>query len=479
MVGVAETRVNHTHRLCTTFNLPSPRLARGQARRGAPRRDVPARPNPARTALSCLILAVALGACADEGGPSFAPDAATETAISALTPAATATRQVIDQQPGEVGDADRTLADLSAGRGTALAVSTRQGDTVILYDSSTGTPRLVQLQEPTGLVAVATSNDGSTIVALRRQASSLVLERIGAAGERLSTLDLAGPAPATPSAVAGGTPVAAAAVTRDRLELSPDGRHVAVVSAEGDLTIATVDPTLAVARAIEDFGDVTALGWAGDGTLALVATYDPTRSTGNLTGVPLEGRLRSILRLPAEDGRRILFLSSPVGSADVFYVARSADDDWTAQNNLYRIPLIGGSPSVVLATGLAGPAGAVDRFAVADDGRTVAASLLIPRGDELVFHSLWVTELGGGRPLEVETGPLGLIIRMGWTPEGLFVVGVQRERDELDSRLVTVSLRLDEDGSLIELGRSQSAATPVASPIGSPAAATPVASPAG
>ena len=478
MVGVAETRVNHTHRLCTTFKWPESWLGRERTRRGSPRRDVTSRPNLARTALFGLVLAVVLGACADEGGPSFAPDAATETAVSALTPEATSTSQVIDRQPGEDRDVVRTLPELATGRGTTTAVAIWDGDSLSLYDSSTGTARHVRLQEPTGIVAVATSNDGSTIVALRREASSLVLERIGAAGERLSALDLAGPAPGTPSAVAGGTPVAAAAVTRDRLELSPDGRHVVVVSAEGDLSIVSVGPTLAVARAIKDFGDVSALGWTGDGTLALVATYDPSRSTGNLTGVPLEGRLRSVLRLPADDGRRILFVASPAGSSNVFYVARSADDDWTAQNNLYRIPLIGGVPTVVLATGLVGPAGAVDRIAVADDGRTVAASLLVPRGADLAFHSLWVTDLETARPLEVETGALGLISRMGWTPNGLFLVGVQRERDQSASRLVTVSLRLGDDGALRELGRSHSAATPVASPIASPAAATPAASPA-
>ena len=357
-------------------------------------------------------------------------------------------------------------------------VSTRQGDTVSLYDATGGAARLVRLAEPTGVVAVASSNDGSSIVALRRDASGLWLDRIGAAGERMGTLNLTVQQAGTPASPAA-TPTAGAPLTRDRLELSPDGRHVVVVSADGDLSIVAVATELVVARAIEDFGDVSTLGWTGDGTLALVATYDSSRSTANLTGVPLEGRLRSILRLPADDGRRILFMASPIGSSDVFYVARSADDDWTAQNNLYRIPLIGGVPSVVLATGLAGPAGAVDRIAVADDGRSVAASLLVPRGADLAFHSLWVTDLATPRPQEVYTGDLGLISRLAWTPNGLFVVGVQRERDETASRLATVALRLGADGSLVELGRSQSAATPVASPIGSPAAATPVARPAG
>ena len=252
-----------------------------------------------------------------------------------------------------------------------------------------------------------------------------------------------------------------------------------VISREGQLSIVAVGAELEVVRVVQDFGDVTTLGWTGDSTLALVATYDQSRSTGNLTGVPLEGWLRSILRLPAEDGRRIVFVASPIASPDVFFVARSAVDDWTAQNNLYRIPLIGGVPSVVLATGLAGPAGAVDRIAIADDGRTVAASILIPRGDDLTFHSLWLTDIETSSPLRVETDAIGLVSRLTWTPDGLFLIGAQRERSESASRLVTVSLLLDADGVLLEVGRSESPATPIASPIASPDAATPVSSPVG
>lgn len=426
------------------------------------------------------LLAGILGACAEEGGPSFAPDAATETAVRALTPAPTATIPAIDRQPGERVDPELTLAELAAGRGSAGTIATRDGDTVTLFDTATGGLRQIEVPESTGLVGAGASNDGTTIVALRREGSRLVLERVGANGESIGSLDLSAASIGTPTAVGDGTPIAEQTlepVTRDRLEISPDGRHLVVVSREGHLSIVSVDPALTIVRVIQDFGDVSTLGWTADSTLALVGTYDRSRTTGNLTGVPLDGRLRSILRLPAGDGRRIISVASPAGSLDVFYVARSAVDDWTAQNNLYRIPLVGGTPSVVLATGLVGPAGAVDRFAVADDGRTVAATLLIPRGEDLAFHSLWVTDIGSARPLEVETGAIGLVSRLAWTNEGLFVVGVQRERTDSASRLVTVSLLLETDGSLRELGRSESAATPVASPISTPEPSSPVASP--
>jgi hypothetical protein len=429
-------------------------------------------------------------ACADEGGPSFAPDAATETAVSALTPLPTPTTQSIDRQPGEREDTERTLAELAAGRGSTSAIATREGTTLTVYDAATGATRQIRLTVAAGTVAVVSSSDGSTMVALRRDGGRLVLDRLDDGGEPVVSLDLsarstgAEASPASSSPVSGSpVPVGSPStdgepVTRDRIEISPDGRHVVVISREGDLSIVAVSATLDVVRVVQDFGDVTTLGWTGDGTLALVATYDRSRSTGNLTGVPLDGRLRSILRLPAGDQRRIVHVASPADSPDVFYVARSAVENWTDQNNLYRIPLAGGDPSVVLATGVIGPAGAVDRIAVADDGRTVAASLLIPSGDELTFHSLWVTDVETARPLEVGTGALGLVSRLAWTRDGLMVVGAQRERNETSSRLVTVSLLLDADGALRELGRNESPATPVASPIpDSPAPATPMTSP--
>ena len=425
-----------------------------------------------------MVLSAVLGACADEGGPSFAPDAATETAVRALTPSPSATSQAIDRQPGELADTERTLAELAAGRGAWSVIATRDGGTLTLVDASTGAARQIVLASPDEVAGAVASGDGSTVAVLRRAGGRLLLELIGESGEPRASLDLTDAAVGSPVARLPGTPAAlqsAEAVTRDRLEIAPDGRHVVVVSRDGDLTIVSMTPAMAVVRVIEDFGDVSALGWTGDGTLALVATYDASRSTGNLTGVPLEGRLRSILRLPANDGRRIVSLASPGTSADVYYVVRSVVDDWTAQNNLYRIPLGGGTPSVVLATGIVGPAGAVDRFAVSDDGRTVAASLLIPRGDDLVFHSLWVNDIDAARPLEVETGALGLVSRLSWTGDGLFVVGVQRERTASMSKLVTVSLRLDPNGALTEIGRSESAATPVGSPVGSPGLATPAA----
>ena len=449
-----------------------------------------------RAAVTVAFLTGVLAACADEGGPSFAPDAATETAVSALTPLPTPTTQAIDRQPGELADTERTLAELAAGRGTASTIVTREGETLTFHDAATGDIRRVPLARGTGTAAVASSSDASAIIALRRDGERLLLDRVGDDGETLGSLDLSAPSPDTVASPVSGTPVTGTPVTgtpvavgspaasgeqitRDRVEISPDGRHAVVISREGDLSIVAVEPVLDVVRVVKDFGDVTALAWTGDGTLALVATYDSSRSTGNLTGVPLEGRLRSILRLPADDGRRIVQVASPAGSPDVYYVARSASENWTAQNNLYRIPLAGGNPSVVLATGLVGPAGAVDRFAVADDGRTVAASLLIPTGEDLTFHSLWVTDVETARPLEVETGPLGLVSRLAWTADGLLVIGAQRERSETASRLVTVSLLLDSDGALRELGRSESAATPIASPSSASPVASPAASPAG
>ena len=469
-------------------------LAQRQTRRPRPRTSLDARIRWLRTALTVALLTGVLAACADEGGPSFAPDAATETAVSAQTPLPTPTTQAIDRQPGELADTERTLAELAAGRGSSSTVTTRDGETLTIYDTAGGT-RQVRLVEVTGTVAVVASSDASTIVALRRDGDRLVLERVGEDGGLVSSLDLSSPPPAplaspvvgspAASSPVAGSPVAGRSpsvteepVTRDRLEISPDGRHVVVISREGDLSIVAAGPPMDVVRVVKDFGDVTALAWTGDGTLALVATYDRSRSTGNLTGVPLEGRLRSILRLPADDGRRIVHIASPVGSPDVFYVARSAAENWTAQNNLYRIPLAGGNPSVVLATGLVGPAGAVDRFAVADDGRTVAAALLIPRGEDLTFHSLWVTDVATTSPLEVETGALGLVSRLAWSRDGLLVIGAQRERSETASRLVTVTLLLDSDGALRELGRSESAATPIASPRSASPVVSPVASPA-
>ena len=117
-----------------------------------------------------------------------------------------------------------------------------------------------------------------------------------------------------------------------------------------------------------------------------------------------------------------------------------------------------------------------------DDGETIAATVLVPRGQALVYNSLWLVDLTtpSPNPVGVDTQDLGRVSRIAWTEQGLLIIGAQRERSDVATRLVTVSALVTEDGTLQLIDRIASPATPIANPDdgtptgASPEAATPI-----
>ena len=437
-----------------------------------------------RRAAALLILLLVLAGCAEEDDRSFAPEAGTETAVSELTPFPTETLPPLQQQPGERASNGRSFGDLVSARGGVQDVGLREGGLLTVFTGDEAAARTVQLPEPETIVATSISANGETALLLRRSGDLLELEQIDLTNGAVSREIILSGTTGTPGASPVATPVDeqdGELAWRDRIEPAPDGARALVTTADEDVFLVTIGDTLEVQPVSGLTGTVTVIGWSNDGSTMLIGTHDAGAAAARIyAGAPGEVP-REVATFDDRDERYPVQVAAPAQPSVLYVVLRSVDEDWSAQNNLYSVPLNGEQPRVVLGSGLAGPAGAVDRIAVTDDGETLAATVLVPRGQSLVYNSLWLADLASPspNPVEVDTDALGRVSRLAWTEQGLLIVGAQRERSDVATRLVTVSALVSQDGTLQLLDRIASPATPLATPVdGAPDAATPeIASP--
>ena len=110
--------------------------------------------------------------------------------------------------------------------------------------------------------------------------------------------------------------------------------------------------------------------------------------------------------------------------------------------------------------------------AAAQNGTTVAFTVLIPGQIGLRFHSVWVTDALAPAPVQADTSGLRRVNALEWTTNGLAVSGTRRTQENGAAFQIAVVERLGAEKSQ-QINADRSSATPIASPAASPISATP------
>jgi hypothetical protein len=220
---------------------------------------------------------------------------------------------------------------------------------------------------------------------------------------------------------------------------------------------------------------VTAVAWSPSEQSIAIGAWDGAHQSAILTTVSVqavEGPGTSVLALPEGDGRYVRSLAWGSEEVGLVFALRAASSNFSLPNDLYYLPRFGQPMRLLATAGVAAPAAVVDEVAVAQNGTTVAFTVLIPGQVGLRFHSVWVTDALTPAPVQADTSGLRRVNELEWTTDGLAVSGTRRTQENGAAYQIAVVERLGAEKSH-QVSTDRSAATPVASPIASPVVATP------
>ncbi len=302
-----------------------------------------------------------------------------------------------------------------------------------------------------------------------RTGTSLVVRLLDGEGNPLA--EWSPPAAASPEA----SPTSATiSQTGDRISWSRDSAHVAIwlsgiglFVADQELKMSPVTDTV--------IQNVTALTWSPTGQSIGIGLWNSEQRSasivsigvGNLDAVPT-----TVLNTAEGDGRFVRSLAWGNERVGLVFTLRSTGSNMSLPNDLFSVPRFGEPMRLLASAGVAAPAAVIDLVAIADDGSTVAFSVLVPGEVGLRFHSVWVTDATAPRPVRATTIGLRRISEMVWTGEGLVVSGTRRTQDDAGTYQVAVVEQIS-TAEPVSIATQQSQATPVGSPAASPVAATP------
>jgi len=283
---------------------------------------------------------------------------------------------------------------------------------------------------------------------------------------------------ATP--VSAATPVAADASSTVFVSWAAQGDRILVGSASGALV--NVTPAGEATRITLDRldGTLASASWSPRGGSILLRVRD-AEGRGAIGLATIEDGAGHVQTLwPPADERRPMSVEEiawlPDGSG-VLFLQEDLASDTGAGAQLYQVSVSGGNPTVVASPGRGGPSASIGDFTVSPDGKSVAYTIIIPDGDDWVFHSLWVRSLRATTSYEVSVGNVDGVSEIGWASGGFLWCERTEENGPVEAlRVVT----LDEQSLLLATTRGSSAASPIASPQASPVgtpAASPVATP--
>ena len=436
--------------------------------------------------LVLLLLAVVLAGCGaskDNEQRSFAPETRGNTSLPTDTPAPTDTSEAVNVQPNEGKAGTVDAPELFAATGSAKVIDSGL-NTVAVTTIADGTVHDLGIVRSASVLASA-APDGSRVLVLDRSKGPPTLQVFDVASRKKHELaigapatPLASPAAASPiAATTDGTPTTTSNSIQigDRIAWNEDGSRAVV--AVGGTALYAIDSKSALSRmTVPDGALVTALAWSPTAqSLGLGLWYRASQSAALATvsmqspqAVPTE-----VMRLPEHDERFVRELAWGSEQAGLIFVLRSSTGNYTRPNDLYVLPKFGESMRLLASAGVASPIAVVDQIAVAQNGTTVAFSVLVPGDVGLRFQGIWVTDvLKPGSTAATTTG-IRRIGELVWSPQGLVVVGTRRTLEDGRAYQATVVEHISADKpESIAVDRS------VATPVGSPAA-SPVASPSG
>ncbi len=354
---------------------------------------------------------------------------------------------------------------LGGGPDTLL---TNRGREVILFPLDGGQPRRIWRARGT-ILALSLSPDGQQIAVLVEEQAGpaiVVLDRTGKVVAQYEELDQAvAPKMASPEPGSAGP---------GSIAWSPDGKTLlAALPAGGIVQVATTSskPVVLVGRGRAKAS--AAITWSPDGKA--IAYLDPA-GEGMAAGIAIAAYgkppLDPVVVLPPDPSARQT-IRDVTWSADgdwLFYLTGPVNRDLSLGGDVFALPARGGAPRLLAASGWVAPVAAIDRFALAPGGKAIAFTVVAPGDDGQPRTTLWVQQVDGTTLVDVPV-PHGMrITGLWWTANGLIYrtepLAAAADAEETPFTLV----RVNPDRSTTILFDSEaSAATPEASPVGTPA----------
>jgi hypothetical protein len=429
-------------------------------------------------AVVLAISLITLSACGnsnnDDGDRSFAPEAGSNAQLPTETPGPTSTPAPIDRQPGETAAMATPSEDLFKALGSAAALASGV-DRVTVVQLDSGKATELPVRRSSSILAVV-APDGSRCLVINRSGGRVSVRMYGANGTETASWSPKSHA-ATPVASPIASPVAGTSsiMTGDRIAWKRDGSGAVIAVAGVGVFVADAKLKMTPLKVGQPHA-VTAVAWSPSEQSIAVGIWDGERRAASIVTISVQSPNSEgtpVLALPDGDGRYVRSLAWGTERVGLVFALRAASTNFSLPNDLYFLPRFGQPMRLLASAGVAAPAAVIDQIAVAENGTTVAFTVLIPGEVGLRFHSVWVTDAVAPGLIQADTSGLRRVTDVVWTTVGLTVSGTRRTQQDGAAYQVAVVDHLTADASR-QISADRSAATPVASPVASPAPATPV-----
>ncbi|MER3438466.1 MAG: hypothetical protein C4346_13265, partial [Chloroflexota bacterium] len=154
----------------------------------------------------------------------------------------------------------------------------------------------------------------------------------------------------------------------------------------------------------------------------------------------------------------------------LYYLTGPVHRDLSLGGDVFALPARGGAPRLLAASGWVAPVAAIDRFVLAPGGKAIAFTVVAPGDDGQLRTTLWVQQVDGATLVDVPVPHGARISGLWWTATGLvYRVEPLEAANAKDQPFSLVRVNPDRSTTIL-FDSAARAATPEASPAGTPAA---------